>query len=233
MTRSRIALIDASHGHEYTARNFRRELDGSLTRYDASGGDLPDGFDFDGVVISGSRASVYDDEPWIDATAGWVRGAVDRGLPTLGVCWGHQLLASALGGRVESMDEYELGYRTVSRTDADNAGVLAGLPEEFTVFETHSDEVVELPPGATPLAENDRSIQAFRLGTAFGVQFHPEYDPETARDVVSDKDSLGEDRKQAVLDGITDEAYARACETKRLFENFVAYVDGERAPVAD
>ena len=58
--------------------------------------------------------------------------------------------------------------------------LLSGLPERFTAFTTHSDEVAQLPPGATLIAENDYSVQGFRTGDVFCVQFHPEYDRETA-----------------------------------------------------
>jgi GMP synthase (glutamine-hydrolysing) len=239
MDRPRFALLDASHGETHTRRNFRRELDASLAEFDVTQRELPATFDYDGVVITGSRASVYWDEPWIDSLVDWTTEAARRDVPTLGVCYGHQVLAEALGGRVVDMGEYEIGYREVERVDptaavetdggtpagaADASDLLAGLPDSFTVFTTHSDHVAELPPGATLLAENDYGVHAFRKGHAFGVQFHPEYDPQTAASVTRGKDDqLSAERIQAVLDGITDEQYAAACEAKRLFENFVDY----------
>jgi GMP synthase (glutamine-hydrolysing) len=133
------------------------------------------------------------------------------------------LLADALGGEVRAMDDdaFEIGYRTVRTTDA-GAGdpVFEGIDSEFTVFTTHGDEVVELPPGGTVLAENDYSVQALRAGPAVGVQFHPEYDPETARAVTNGKEFLPEERRAAVLSGITDENYRAACRAKTLFANF-------------
>ncbi|MFC6952545.1 type 1 glutamine amidotransferase [Halorubellus litoreus] len=235
MRRPRIAFVDASHGDPGTRRNFRRELDADLVEFDATECELPCGFEYDAVVVTGSRSSVYEDEAWIDGTREWVREAVEEhGLPALGVCWGHQLLADALGGTVEDMGEYEIGYREIERAfddaDADVDPLLAGVPESFTAFTTHSDSVVELPPGATEIARNDYGNHGFRVGDAFGVQFHPEYDREMARSVTAGKDELSDERKQAVYDGITAEDYAAACETKALFENFTAYV---RARAAD
>lgn len=235
MRRPRIAFVDASHGDPNTRRNFRRELDADLVEVDATACETPAGFDYDGVVVTGSRSSVYEDAAWIDATREWVRAAVvDHDLPALGVCWGHQLLADALGGTVVDMGEYEIGYREIERVEASTDGgedpVLAGLPASFTAFTTHSDVVAELPPGATETATNEYGNHGFRLGDAFGLQFHPEYDMETARAVTEGKDELSDDRKRAVLEGITDEHYAAACETKALFENFTAYV---RDRVAD
>jgi GMP synthase (glutamine-hydrolysing) len=242
MRRPRIAFVDASHGDPNTRRNFRRELDADLVEFDATACELPDCFGFDAVVVTGSRSSVYEDEAWIDATREWVRAAVEEhDLPALGVCWGHQLLADALGGTVVDMGEYEIGYREIERVgsaddgeaaagdseaaadDAEDA-VLAGLPGSFTAFTTHSDAVVELPPGATEIAVNDYGTHGFRLGDAVGVQFHPEYDQETAKSVTEGKEELSDDRKRAVIDDITDENYAAACETKALFENFTQYV---------
>jgi GMP synthase (glutamine-hydrolysing) len=223
MDKARFALLDASHGSLHTPRNFRRELDASLAEFDVTQRELPETFDYDGVVITGSRASVYWDEPWIRSLVDWTADAADRDVPTLGVCYGHQVLAEALGGRVAAMGEYEIGYRTVEQTRTD-ADLFGGVPDAFTAFTTHSDHVVDLPPGATLLAENEYGVHAFRKGHAFGVQFHPEYDPETAATVTRGKDDqLSDERIQRVLDGITDEQYAAACETKRLFGNFVDY----------
>jgi len=223
----RLALLDASHGSEHTRPNFRRELDAALAEFDVTAGELPADFAFDGVVVTGSRSSVYWDEPWIDGLVDWVAEAADRGLPILGVCYGHQALAEALGGRVAAMDDIELGYREIERVDDDP--LLADLDDPFTAFETHSDRVVELPPGATLLAENDRGVQAFRRGDCWGVQFHPEYDRDSAARVTKGKD-LPEDRIKSVLDGIDDDNYAAACRTKRLFDNFTDYVRARRAP---
>jgi GMP synthase (glutamine-hydrolysing) len=221
MGRPRLVLLDASHGADHTRRNFRRELDADLAEFDVVSGSLPQTFDYDGVVVTGSSSSVYWDEPWIDALVEWVGEAADRGLPILGVCYGHQVLAAALGGRVAAMDDVELGYRAVDLVRADP--LFEGIDDPFVAFETHSDSVVDLPPGATLLAENDRGVQAFRHGDSWGVQFHPEYDTDSAERVTRGKD-LPEERIRAVVEDITPENYAAACETKRLFDNFTDYV---------
>jgi GMP synthase (glutamine-hydrolysing) len=218
MRRPRIALLNASQAPS-TPRNFRRELDGDLVEFDVQQ-DVPDTFAFDGAVVTGSRASVYWDEPWIDSLTEWVGEATERGLPMLGICFGHQVLAEALGGTVESMGEYEIGYREV-----EGDGML--LDDTVTVFTTHSDTVTDLPPGAAQTAENDYGIHGFRVGNAFGVQFHPEYDMDTAESVTRGKD-LPDERIQTVLSGITEENYARACEAKGLFENFTEHVRAVR-----
>ncbi|WP_136689889.1 type 1 glutamine amidotransferase [Halorhabdus amylolytica] len=218
MSRPRIALLNAAHGDEHTPRNFRRELAADLVEFRTTERDLPETVGFDGFVVTGSRASVYWDEPWIADLKEWVGEAIDRGLAGLGVCFGHQLLADVLGGEVEAMGEYEIGYREVRR--ARESPLFAGIDETFTVFTTHSDRVAELPPGATLLAENDYGIHGFRRGTVFGVQFHPEYDRETARSVTRGKDELGDERKRRVLERITERNYRSACEAKQVFGNF-------------
>jgi len=229
MTRPRLALVNAAHEGAATSRNFRRELAADLVEFDATAGELPAHTGFDGLLVTGSRSSVYWDEAWIPPTKAWVREAIDAGLPALGVCWGHQLLADVLGGTVEDMGEYELGYRTVEHR---GGRLFEGIDGEFLVFTTHSDRVVELPPGAELLAENDYGVHAFRKGRAFGVQFHPEYDQGTAERVTRGKD-LPDERIRRVLEGVTRENYLAACEAKTVFENFVDYVREVRAAPAD
>ncbi len=231
MTRLRIALLNAAHDGADTRRNFRRELDADLVEFHCPSRELPDTFQFDACVLTGSRASVYWDEPWIGELKSYVGDAIETGMPMLGVCYGHQLLADVLGGSVEDMGEYEIGYRTVEQ-DGENT-LLAGIDDDFTVFTTHSDHVVEAPPGADVFAKNDYGIHGFRKGNVFSVQFHPEYDMETAESVTNGKD-LPDERIQAVLDGITAENYSAACEVKTLFENFVEFVRGhvEEQPTA-
>jgi len=232
MSGPRIAVLNAAHDDANTTRNFRRELDADLVEYHTPEGEIPPletaiAFEeFDACVVTGSRASVYWDEAWIDDASEWLDEAVASGMPCLGVCYGHQLLADVLGGEVAAMDEYEIGYRSVTRTG--DSRLLGGLDREFTVFETHSDRVTQLPPGATLIAENEYGIQGFRTGDVFGVQFHPEYDRPTARTVTRGKDDLSTERIESVLAGITDENYAAACEAKRLFDNFTEFVRERR-----
>ncbi|GAB3032629.1 type 1 glutamine amidotransferase [Natronobiforma cellulositropha] len=226
MRQLRIALLDATHGDVHTSRNFRRELDGSLAEFDVTAGDVPETTDYDAAVVTGSRSSVYWDEPWIEATKTWVREAVDDGVPHLGICWGHQLLATVLGGTVEDMGVYEVGYHEIEHTG--DSRLFDDIDRRFVSFTTHSDAVTTLPPGAEALAANEYSNHAFRHGDVFGVQFHPEYDLRTARDLVAEKD-LSPERRDTILEGLTEDAYARSQQSKLVFENFLASV---RSPEA-
>ena len=221
----RIALLDASLGDTPAERNFRREVDVDLDVYKLPNGERPptvpaDAWRYDGVLISGSQTSVYDDRDWIHEATTWARRAHAADVPMLGVCWGHQFLAQALGGRVVDVGDHELGYRTVRRVG--DSRLLDGLPASFTAFETHHDRVAELPPGARPTARNDFSVQAFRLGATHGVQFHPEYDRETAAWVVGRKE-LPADRLDRVRDTITDERVAAAEAAAGVFDAFVSF----------
>lgn len=227
MTGPRIAVLNAADSGTHTSRNFRRELPVDVVEFQATERDLPAVEGLDGCVVTGSRASAYSEEPWIDDLADWIAEAVDRGLPTLGVCFGHQIVARALGGRVEPIGEYEIGYRTVERVG--DSDVLAGLDREFTVFTTHSDRVVELPPGARPIATNDYGNHGFACGPARTVQFHPEYDRRTAALVTRQKDELPAATRERALDSITAANYERARRATRIFQNFTDRVVGADA----
>jgi len=221
-----IAIVDASIGETPAERNLTRSLDAETRVYKVSDGRFPPlptgpGWTYDAVVISGSQTAVYDDLDWIHDLTSWVRAVHRADVPVLGICWGHQLLAQALGGRVVDMGEHELGYRTVHQRGEDP--LFAGAPASFTAFQTHSDRVAELPSGAVELARNDHGIQAFKLGSRYGVQFHPEYDRETAEWVIGNKD-LSTERLDSVRATITDESVAAARQANRVFENFLALV---------
>ena len=221
-----IAIVDASVGETPAERNLTRDIDAETSVYKVSDGDVPPlpsqrGWGYDGVVISGSQTSVYEDRDWIHRLTAWVRAVHRADVPVLGICWGHQFLVQSLGGRVVDMGEHELGYRTVERRGDDP--LFADVPPSFTAFQTHSDRVAELPPGAVELARNDYGIQAFRLGARYGVQFHPEYDRETAEWVIGNK-GLSADRLSSVQATITDETVAAARDGTRVFDNFLDVV---------
>ncbi|MDX1745672.1 MAG: hypothetical protein R3324_07020, partial [Halobacteriales archaeon] len=89
----RFALLNASFTGAGSSRNFRRDLPVRVDEYDVKGGDLPPDYDIDGAVVTGSKASTYWDEAWIDGLRLWVKEADDRGVPLLGICFGHQIVA--------------------------------------------------------------------------------------------------------------------------------------------
>lgn len=146
----------------------------------ASGEDLPPTDSCAGIAITGSHDMVSECHAWSEQTAVWLRGAVRAGVPTLGICYGHQLLAHALGGRVDYNPRGpEMGTTEISLLEPTSAdALLGGLPSPLKVHASHSQSVLTLPPGAVLLASNDWDAhQAFRVDPcAWGVQFHPEFD---------------------------------------------------------
>jgi GMP synthase (glutamine-hydrolysing) len=141
---------------------------------------------YDGVLLTGSRLSVRDEQPWMAPLGHWaVAAAAHR--PVLGVCFGHQLIGEALGGRVEKNPAgREVGTITVTLTDAGRSDPLfEGLPWDLAVQSSHSDILVVPPPGTVRLAGNRNTTwQAFSYGPRLrAVQFHPELRPEISRDV--------------------------------------------------
>lgn len=141
--------------------------------------------DWHGVVITGSPAMVSDREPWSEQTAEWLKEAVQTNIPTFGVCYGHQLLAHALGGKVGYHPQgRETGTQSVRLFDsAQSDPLFRHLPQQFLAQLTHKQSVLELPPGAVLLGASDfEPHQAFRVGNnAWGVQFHPEFSDDVMR----------------------------------------------------
>lgn len=146
---------------------------------------LPPQADIAGVVVTGSHSMVSDREPWSETAAAWLRDTVAAEVPVLGICYGHQLLAHALGGEVGYHPQgIELGTVPVSLHEAaQDDPLFAGLPTQFDAQAAHRQSVQRLPDGATLLAGNHfEPHHAFRFGTrAWGVQFHPEFGEAATR----------------------------------------------------
>jgi GMP synthase (glutamine-hydrolysing) len=150
-----------------------------------SGSALPENGTYGGVVITGSHSMVTERLRWSEATASWLALEVASGTPTLGICYGHQLLGHALGGLVQQNPlGWELGTVEVTLGEAGlHDEILGGSEATIRVHVSHAQSVLRLPKNAVRLATNARDInQAFRVGAnALGVQFHPEFDAEIVR----------------------------------------------------
>jgi len=144
--------------------------------------------EIDALMIGGAgEYSATQEYGWMPALLELVRAALDRGVPTFGSCWGHQVIARALGGRVVHDSELaELGCHPVTLTEAGRADPLFGsFSDRFLVNMGHHDRVVALPPDAVELAYSDtQRFQAFRIGGApmYGTQFHSELDARRERE---------------------------------------------------
>lgn len=152
---------------------------------DATLSPLPDLRAFRAVVVTGSPASVVDREPWMLALEARLREVVEAATPLLGICFGHQLLGQALGGRVARNPRgREIGTVKLELLAADP--LLDRRHDPFLANMTHLDSVLELPRGAQVLARSALDPHAaVRFGPrAWGVQFHPEIDAEVMGDYV-------------------------------------------------
>ena len=156
------------------------------------GEELPAPHETGGVVVTGSAAMVTDLESWAERTAEWLLDAVQAGVPILGICYGHQLLAHALGGRVgKNPRGHEVGTITLSIAGVAAADpLLGGFPARIEVQATHLESVLELPPGAELLASSTLDPHhAFRMPgrPAWGLQFHPEFSAAITRSYIEAK----------------------------------------------
>lgn len=139
----------------------------------------PDAAGIDGLLITGSPARVHEHEPWSVRAGEWTKAVVEAGIPTLGVCYGHQLLGDVFGGDVGlNPNGREMGVIEVTRLVDDP--LFEGLPEVFPTILTHLDAVNVAPIGWTVMASNAQTpVQAMGWGQhCRAVQFHPEFDHE-------------------------------------------------------
>jgi GMP synthase-like glutamine amidotransferase len=180
--------------------------------------------DISGVLISGSAASIVEPPPWVAGVEELACRAVDRELPMLGVCFGHQVIVRALYGArtVRRAATPELGWIDIDRHDHDP--LFEGVDERFRVFASHVEEICNLPDDVTVLASStDCAVQAYHLAErpAWGVQFHSEMTLHEATALVHDKSRRYPER------GIDAEALlARAIDhtglARTILDNFLA-----------
>ncbi|WP_421742102.1 type 1 glutamine amidotransferase [Cellulomonas sp.] len=187
----------------------------------------------DGLVVLGGHMSAYD-----DATAGWLPAlrvlladASAKGVPTLGICLGAQLLAAARGGRVQvsappgrEAGIVDVRWRPEATGDAVVGDVAALADGRYSTPQPsmHADAVVDLPRGAVWLASSAMyPYQAFRIGSAWGVQFHPEASADTLRGWADGHDDVD---TEAVLSAYAAREAEVEAVGRTLAESFVAHV---------
>lgn len=143
---------------------------------------LPEPAECAGVVMTGAHAMVTERLPWMQRVAAWLPRLVAAEVPFLGICFGHQMLAQALGGQVDFNPQgREIGCVDIQlRPEAAEDPLFRDLPGRFIAPAVHSQSVRELPPGAVHLAGNGfEPHHAYRVGCcAWGIQFHPEFNRE-------------------------------------------------------
>ena len=170
---------------------------------------IPDPASCEALIFLGGPMSVNDDLAWLRREEEYIRQAVARDTPILGVCLGAQLISRALGGVVRHNRVKEIGWFEIWLTPAAALDPLfAGLPARDTVFHWHG-ETFSLPPGAELLASSERCVhQAFRLGhSVYGLQYHLEVTPGMIADWCRQDENCGDVRE---LDGPVDPQYNAA-----------------------
>jgi GMP synthase (glutamine-hydrolysing) len=187
---------------------------------------LPRPSEVSGIIVTGSASHVAERAPWMLRVQAGLREAVAENVPTLGICFGHQLLGLALGGHSGTNPRgREIGTVPMRLTASDpllGAGELDGIG--YDVIMTHLDSVLSLPPGARPLAETDgEPYAAIRFAeSCWGVQFHPEMDAEIIGYYVEAR------RETLVAEGRDPEAIVRrlrdTANGARVLQRFVGEV---------
>ena len=180
-----------------------------------------------GIVVTGSAASVYGHAPWSAACLDLLRDAMARDIPILGVCYGHQLLGEAVGGRgtVVAMQRPEVGFCEVQMRRGD--ALFDALPGRFVTYQTHGDMVLPREALETWGTNDACAVQAFRVRghRAWGVQFHTEYSRETQQRLTEARRAkhpeVGVD-----VEAIMAEAIDTGSQARSLFGRFLEIVDG-------
>ncbi|KIN70454.1 Glutamine amidotransferase, class I [Sulfitobacter noctilucae] len=185
----------------------------------------PDIAAFDGVMITGSPSSVHADLPWIAPLKALVQRIIERGQPLFGTCFGHQLIASALGAPiVRNPQGWGHGRLEITRSEATP---WAGDQEQLSLYGSHIEQVGALPKGAkTVLTAPGCPIAGFAIGNdVFTVQHHPEMDHTFITDLVDHyADEVGPEVTEAARASLASPAdsIAFAEEIARFFEQAVA-----------
>jgi GMP synthase (glutamine-hydrolysing) len=181
----------------------------------------------DGVILSGSPRDAWGDDPVNEQLCSLALRCAELGKPFLGVCYGHQILGRALGGKVARHPQgWEVGNTPVELTEAGRRSPLfAGLPQQISVLSSHADAVLDLPAGCDHTVRGGFTpIQGLEWkGLLFGVQFHPETDPDTLRFLWSVRRDAWRGRVSFNLDRQLDEMTPTP-QAAQILTNFVSQI---------
>ncbi|MGK5082657.1 type 1 glutamine amidotransferase [Bdellovibrionota bacterium FG-1] len=181
---------------------------------------------YDRIILSGSKTQATEQAPWISRLDELIRKAAHESRPILGICYGHQSIARALGGlqTVRQANQGEFGWGKIELTpEGLRSSLTRRLPRSFHTFQWHGDEVCSLPAGAKVLARSQTcDIQCFELeGEAvYGVQFHPERQLEQATKAIA-----GRRHQHSSIELLNPDLGPKVYSTeigKTLFHNFLA-----------
>lgn len=190
-----------------------------FTSYDVQAGELPAVEDNDAYIVTGSPAGVYDDLPWIGALIDWLREAKGKA-KLVGICFGHQIMAEAFGGRVLKSDNgWGIGLH---RYEVHERAPWMDNLASFAIPVSHQDQVVELPPRSRVLAGstfNPFGLIAYDDQPAISCQCHPEFAPDYAQALVEARRDRLPDPDKAIESLEQPDDRARLGEWIRRFLN--------------
>jgi GMP synthase-like glutamine amidotransferase len=207
---------------EKYSRYFSRYYQDNMVKFLPSSLEFPDNLDdYDHIIISGSEDSVLNDKEYIYKEMELIRECVDKGIPTLGICFGHQMIARALLGLdgVRRRESPEIGWKKV--TVHKSSPLFEGLENEFFIFNSHFDEVHNLTDEFEILASSEMcDAQVFQVvgKPVWGIQFHPEIDIESGKKFIGDLKQIFPDLDfdfNRAINEVNDSGIS-----KKLFENF-------------
>jgi GMP synthase-like glutamine amidotransferase len=175
------------------------------------------------VVVLGGPMGVYDNLPYLQREQDLIRDAIKNDTPVLGICLGSQLVAQAAGGRVYKGRKKEIGWQEVYVTPASSNDIFRGITDKtIRVFQWHGD-TYDPPANAKILAYSDLYPQAFRIGSAVGIQFHLEVDRRLIESWMQEYEAEVDAEKirpESILPGPGDiEQLAARC--RLAYSNFV------------
>jgi GMP synthase-like glutamine amidotransferase len=180
---------------------------------------------YSAIVILGGPMAVYDNLPYLQKEQELILDAIKNDVPVLGVCLGSQLIAQAAGGRVFKGPKKEIGWFDVSLSEEGRSSLFAGLDTPMKVFQWHGD-TYELPKDVSVLAYSDPYPQAFKIGSAYGVQFHLEVDRSMIESWIQEYDAEVKterlDRSSIAPRADEIEKLAERCQL--VYRNFVRMV---------
>ncbi len=198
-----------------------------------AGEEIPPLDGYDALWVMGGPMDVWEEDQylWLAAEKRAIRAAVERELPFMGVCLGHQLLGAAMGGRVGKAAQAEVGILDVALTEAGRRDPLFdGVAPVFKALQWHGAEVAAAPPGAAVLAQSALCrVQAMRVGRcAYGLQYHTELTPSTVDEwskIPAYACSLDQTLGAGALPRLDGEARRHMADfnrdSRRLYDNFM------------
>jgi GMP synthase (glutamine-hydrolysing) len=177
---------------------------------------------YDAIVILGGPMAVYDNLQYLQREQDLIKDAIKNDTPVLGICLGSQLIAQAAGGKVYKGKKKEIGMGSVTITPASSNDIFRGVTDKtIRVFQWHGD-TYDLPSSAKMLAYTDLYPQAFRIGSAVGIQFHLEVDRQMIERWIqeySSEISMEKIKPESILPTQEDvEELAKRC--RQFYNNF-------------